>query len=58
METLRNALLVGAAAIVGCQGTPALFAAAADASPAVELTAVAPDRVRHSARSRSPRARR
>ena len=29
METLRNALLVAAAAIVGCQDTPALFAAAA-----------------------------
>ena len=43
METLRNALLVGAAAIVGCQGTPALFAATADAPPAVELTAVAPE---------------
>jgi hypothetical protein len=42
METLRSALLVAAAAIVGCHDTPALLAAAA-AAPAVEWTAANAD---------------
>jgi len=41
METLRNALLVAAAAIVGCQNTPALFAATAAASSVDSPAAIA-----------------
>lgn len=43
METLRNALLVAAAVIVGCQDTPALFTTVAALSPAVEMTAAEPE---------------
>jgi hypothetical protein len=43
MKTLRNALLVAAAAVVGCQDTPALFTTVAALSPDVESTAVESD---------------
>lgn len=44
MKTLRNALFIAAAVVVGGQGTPALFTTVAAASPGMDITPAAEPR--------------